>query len=369
MQIGVPKEIKVHEGRVALVPSAVRTLVQLGHQVQVETGAGAGSCILDAAFEEAGASIGASADVVWRGAEMIVKVKEPMPVEHARIQPEQILFTYFHLAAVPELAPVLLERRATAIAYETIALSDGRLPLFQPMSEVAGKMSVQIGANLLERDSGGKGILLGGVPGVRRGRVVIIGGGIVGTAAAKIAVGLGAEVTVVDMSLPRLGYLSDVFGSRLNLLHSNVDTIASVVHRADLLVGAVLVTGARAPRLVSAEQVRQMEPGSAIVDVAVDQGGCIETIHGTSHDAPTYMIDGIIHYGVTNMPGAVAQTSTFALTNATAQYVIRVAQAGPLAAARQDAALAGGINVHAGAITHAAVAEALGLPYRPLFAT
>ncbi len=366
MKIGVPTEVKVHEGRVALVPSGVRKLISHGHQVMVQAGAGDGSNLPDAAYLEAGAILKLTAQDVWSSAEMIMKVKEPVASEYPLIQDGQTLFTYFHLAAVPDLAPVLLARKVSAVAYETIQLPSGRLPLLQPMSEVAGKMSVQIGAHLLEKESGGKGILLGGVPGVRRGRVVILGGGTVGTAAAKVAAGLGADTTIIDQSLPRLEYLDDVFGARVNLLHSNIDTIASSVRRADLLVGAVLVTGARAPTLVPRELVAQMDPGSAIVDVAIDQGGCIETIHGTTHDKPTYVVDGVIHYGVTNMPGAVAQTSTFALTNATLNYALKLADKGAMGAARADAALALGFNTHAGAVTYEAVAEALGLPYRPL---
>ncbi len=365
MKIGIPKEIKVHEYRVAIVPAGVRELVARGHKVRIEAGAGVGSGISDERFREAGAEILPTADEVWASAEMIIKVKEPVAAEYTRIQPKQTLFTYFHLAAVPELAPVLLEQRVTAVAYETIQLPSGRLPLLQPMSEVAGKMSVQIGANLLEKDNGGKGVLLGGVPGVRRGRVVIIGGGVVGTSAAKIAVGMGASVTILDRSLERLGYLDDIFGSRVNLLFSDSDTIAEEVRRADLLVGAVLVPGARAPKLVSKKLVSSMEDGSVIADVAIDQGGCIETIRATSHDKPTYVEGGVIHYGVTNMPGAVAHTSTFALTNATLTYGTRIADLGAIEAAKRDPALALGLNTHDGRMTHPAVAEALGLEYRP----
>ena len=367
MKIGVPKEVKIHEGRVALVPSGVRALVARGHHVLVQAGAGDGSYLPDAAFRDAGATIMPEAAAVWSTADMIIKVKEPVASEYGLIRAGQTLFTYFHLAAVPDLAPVLLERRITAVAYETIQLADNRLPLLQPMSEVAGKMSVQIGANLLEKERGGKGILLGGVTGVRRGRVVILGGGTVGTAAAKVAMGLGAEVTVIDRSLPRLEYLDDIFGARVNLLHSNQDTIASAVRRTDLLVGAVLVPGARAPKLVDRALVAQMDNGSVIVDVAIDQGGCIETIRGTTHDKPTYVVDGVLHYGVTNMPGAVAQTSTFALTNATLSYALKLADHGALEAARKDPALALGVNTFDGAIRHQAVAEALSLAYQPLF--
>ena len=366
MEIGVPKEVKVHEGRVAMVPSGVRELIARGHKVRVQAGAGIGSGLRDELYKQAGATLVESADEVWKNSEMIVKVKEPVSSEYRLIQQQQTLFTYFHLAAVPDLAPVLLERRATAIAYETIQLPSGRLPLLQPMSEVAGKMSVQIGANLLERERGGKGVLLGGVPGVRRGRVVILGGGTVGTAAAKVAVGLGAAVTIIDMSIPRLEYLDDIFGSRVSLLHSNIDNIAASVSRADLVVGAVLLPGARAPMLVKKELVSEMEDGSVIVDVAIDQGGCIETIHGTTHDQPTYVVDGVLHYGVTNMPGAVAQTSAFALTNATLPYALRLADRGALAAAHEDPALALGFNTYDGRMTLKVVADALGFQYQPL---
>jgi alanine dehydrogenase len=366
VEIGIPKEVKVQEHRVAIVPAGVKRLIASGHVVRIQKGAGLGSGIPDTRFAAAGAELVDDADDLWQSSEMIIKVKEPVADEYARIQEGQTLFTYFHLAAVPDLAPVLLERKATAVAYETIQLANGRLPLLEPMSVVAGKMSTQIGANLLEKDRGGKGVLLGGVPGVRRGRVVILGGGTVGTAAAKIAVGLGAHVTVIDISLPRLEYLDDIFGPRINLLHSNPDTIEDMVERADLLVGAVLVPGARAPTLVDEKLVSRMEDGSVIVDVAIDQGGCVETIHGTTHEEPTYVVGGVLHYGVTNMPGAVAQTSTFALTNATTDYAVAIANLGALEAARRDPALVPGFNTHDGQVTHQAVAEALGYDYSPL---
>ncbi len=367
MNIGVPKEVKIHEYRVAIVPAGVRELTAHGHKVRIQAGAGLGSAIPDERYVEAGAEIVPTAAELWRHSDMIMKVKEPIASEFPLFQRGQTIFTYFHLAAAQELVPVLLEQKVTAVAYETIQLPNGRLPLLHPMSAVAGKMAVQIGANLLEKDRGGKGVLLGGIPGVRRGRVVIMGGGTVGTAAAKIAVGLGASVSIIDRSLPRLEYLDDVFGSRVNLLHSNPDTIGEEVQRADLLVGAVLVPGARAPKLVSRELVATMENGSVIVDVAIDQGGCVETIRSTTHDHPTYVEGGVVHYGVTNMPGAVAHTSTFALTNATLEYALRLADLGPLGAAKRDDALALGFNAHGGHITHAAVAEAVGQPYRPLF--
>lgn len=367
MIIGVPKEVKVHEYRVAMVPAGVQQLTTAGHEVLIQSGAGAGSSITDAAYEAVGAKIISGADELWKASEMIVKVKEPVAEEHGRIQPGQTLFTYFHLAAVPELAPVLVEQKASSIAYETVELSDGRLPMLHPMSVVAGKMATQVGATLLERGHGGKGILLGGVPGVRRGRVVVLGGGTSGTAAAKIAVGLGASVTIVDISLPRLEYLDDIFGSRVNLVASNPISIADEVQRADLVVGAVLVPGRRAPTLVSRELIAAMDPGSVVVDIAVDQGGCIETIKPTTHDAPTYVVDNVLHYGVTNMPGAVAHTSTYALTNATTRYALRIAELGPIEAARADPALAKGFNTYDGKVTHQAVAEDLGYEFHNLF--
>ncbi|MEE2962364.1 MAG: alanine dehydrogenase [Myxococcota bacterium] len=366
MRIGVPKEVKVYEGRVALTPAGARALVGDGHCVFVEETAGIGSGISDEAFKEAGATILSSASEVWGTAELVLKVKEPVEQEYELIQLNQIIFTYFHLAAVPSLLPILLEKNVTAIAYETIETRDHRLPLLHPMSEIAGKMSVQIGANLLESDRGGKGVLLGGVPGVRRGRVVVLGGGTVGTAAAKIAMGLGAHVSVLDVSLPRLAYLDDIFGARVNLLHSNPDTIAEEVERADLVVGAVLVTGNRAPILVSQELVARMESGSVIMDVAVDQGGCIETIRGTTHESPTYFVHEVLHYGVTNMPGAVAHTSTYALTNATILYAMRLAIEGIEEIYLGDAGFAKGVNVHRGSVRHQAVADALKVPWAPL---
>lgn len=367
MEIGVPKEVKVHEYRVAMVPAGVRMLARRGHTVRIERGAGVGSGISDAEFEEAGASIVDDADTLWGASELVVKVKEPTAVEYPRIRSGQTIYAYFHLAAEAELAPILLERNVTAIAYETIQLPNGRLPLLQPMSEVAGKMSVQIGASFLERERGGKGVLLGGLPGVRRGRVVIIGGGSVGTAAAKIAMGLGAQVTIIDKNLERLEYLDDIFGSRVNLLASNPDVVAGQAREADLLVGAVLVPGARAPKLVTREMVASMDAGTVIVDVAIDQGGCTETSRPTTFDAPTFFVDDVLHYGVTNMPGAVAHTSTYALTNATIGYALDIADVGPLEAADRDRNLAAGFNTNAGVVTHRAVAEALSLDYRPLF--
>ncbi|MDF1565840.1 MAG: alanine dehydrogenase [Deltaproteobacteria bacterium] len=366
MIIGVPTETKVQEFRVGLVPAGVRLLVADGHEVVVQRGAGEGSGISDSAYESAGARLLEDADAVWKAAEMIVKVKEPIAVEYERMQRGQILYTFLHLAAVPALAGVLLEREVKAVAYETIQLPSGALPLLKPMSEVAGKMSVQVGAMCLERAWGGRGVLLGGVPGVRRGRVVILGGGVVGTNAAKIAVGMGAEVALLDIDLDRLEYLDDIFGGRLQTLYSDPHNIEQFVRQADLVIGAVLVAGARAPRLVTRELIAQMGSGTAIVDVAVDQGGCIETCRPTTHAEPTYGVDGVVHYCVANMPGAVPHTSTLALTNTTIPYARILARHGLEAACAADPALALGVNTLAGKVTHAAVAESLELPYTPL---
>lgn len=366
MIIGVPKEVKNHEYRVGLVPSGVREYVRGGHSVFVERGAGEGSAISDEAYEAAGATILETAAEVWRRAEMIVKVKEPLPSEFELMQQGQIIYTFFHLAAVPDLATVMLDKQITALAYETIQLGDGRLPLLEPMSEVAGRMAIQVGARSLERESGGKGILLGGVPGVRRARVVILGGGVVGMNAAKMAIGLGAYVTIIDISLNRLRFLDDIFGSRIQTLYSNSHTISQEVRAADLVIGAVLIPGARAPRLVSRELIGQMENGSVVVDVAVDQGGCIETCRPTTHENPTFVVDGVVHYCVSNMPGGVARTSTFALHNATLPYGIAVANKGLERALQEDVTLRPGVNTYRGEVVHAAVAEALNLGYTPL---
>jgi alanine dehydrogenase len=366
MLVGVPKEIKTREYRVGLVPGGVHALAGRGHTVLVEKGAGVGSGIPDEAYVRAGAQIAASAQEVWTRAEMIVKVKEPVEPEYELLQEGQTVYTYFHLAAVPPLAKVLLERKVAAVAYETIQTEDGQLPLLKPMSEVAGRMAVQIGAVQLEKEHGGKGILLSGVPGVRRGRVVILGGGTVGTNAAKLASGMGAETVVLDVSNNRLGYLDDIFGSRVTPVYSDQDQIAKYVREADLVIGGVLIPGAKAPKLVSEKLVSQMQEGSVVVDVAVDQGGCIETCRPTTHDHPTYTVHGVVHYCVANMPGAVAQTSTFALTNTTIRYAVKLADRGVVEAAKSDRALALGVNTFAGHCTYQAVAEALALPYTPL---
>ncbi len=367
MIIGVPKEIKTREYRVGMVPAGVAALTRSGHKVLVEKGAGLGSGIPDAEFQRVGAEIVSTADQVWKRAEMIVKVKEPLPPEYSRIQPNQIIYTYFHLSGVdPELTRVLLKKKVAAVAYETIQNDDGSLPLLRPMSEVAGKMSIQVGARSLEKEHGGKGILLGGVPGVRRARVVILGGGVVGTSAAKVAVGMGAEVTILDTNLKQLAYLDDVFLGRTNVIFSDSEQIARAVREADLVVGAVLIPGAAAPKLVSEQLIKEMAPGSVVVDVAVDQGGCIETCKPTTHDNPTFEKHGVIHYCVANMPGAVPNTSTYALTNVTLPYGKRIADMGVEAAVRSSRPLALGLNTYGGHVTYEAVARDLGYAYVPL---
>ena len=366
MIIGVPKEIKTREYRVGMVPAGVGALSRAGHKVLVEKGAGEGSGVPDTEYQRVGATLVASPDEVWKSAEMIVKVKEPLEQEYDRIQDGQVIYTYFHLAAVPELAKVLVKKRVAAVAYETIQLDDGSLPLLRPMSEVAGKMSIQVGAACLEKERGGKGILLGGVPGVRRARVVIIGGGVVGTNAAKMAVGLGAEVTILDVNLNQLAYLDDVFLGRVSTLNSDQENIARTVREADLVVGGVLIPGGKAPKLVSEAMIAEMSKGSVVVDVAVDQGGCIETCRPTTHDHPTYEVHGVIHYCVANMPGAVPQTSTFALTNTTRPYAKKIADLGLPEAIKQDRALAKGLNTYGGHVTYDAVARDLGYPYVPI---
>jgi alanine dehydrogenase len=365
MRIGVPSEIKVHEYRVGLVPGGAAALISDGHTVLIQRGAGLGSGIPDSAYEAVGCVLIDTADELWAAADMVMKVKEPLPAEYPRMKEGQVVFTYFHLAAVPELARVLLERRVTAVAYETIQLADRSLPLLAPMSEVAGRMSIQVGARCLEKFYGGRGVLLGGIPGVMRGRVVILGAGTVGTEATKVAVGMGAHVTVVDINMKRLRELDDIFGARIQTLYSNPQTIRDAVVQADLVVGAVLVPGARAPSLVNRDLVRQMLPGSVIVDVSVDQGGCIETMHPTTHDNPTFVVDDVVHYGVANMPGAVARTSTYGLANVTLQYARALASLGVHRAASEDPALYRGLNTHDGYVTYEAVARDLDLPYRP----
>jgi alanine dehydrogenase len=362
MIVGVPKEIKTAENRVALVPAGAESLASDGHTVLVERGAGLGSGFADEAYTSVGAQIAGSVDDVWSKADLILKVKEPIEVEWPRIRKGQVLFTYFHFAASEPLTKAILKSGSVAIAYETVQLSTGELPLLTPMSEVAGRMAVQEGAKYLEKVFGGSGILLGGVPGVLPAEVLVIGGGVVGTNAAKMAAGLGAHVTLLDVSLDRLRYLSDVLAPNVDLLYSNRHNILDQLKHADLVIGAVLLPGAKAPSLVKRGDLKLMKPGSVIVDVAVDQGGCIETIKPTTHDQPTYMVDGIIHYGVANMPGGVPRTSTLALTNATFPYAKRLAKLGWKAACKQDQALALGLNVIEGKVVYPGVAEAFGLP-------
>lgn len=363
MLIGIPKEIKNRENRVAVVPGGVEVLVAAGHKVIIEKGAGIGAGIPDSKYEAAGATIINTAKQVWDDAEMIMKVKEPIPEEYSKMRSGQILYTYLHLAAVPELAKALLERKVTAIAYETIELANGSLPLLTPMSEVAGRMAVQVGAQCLQKHNGGKGVLLGGVPGVKRGRVAIIGGGVVGINSAKMAIGLGAQVTMLDVNPARLAYLDDIFGNNIQTLMSNPENIANAVAEADLLVGAVLITGAKAPCLVNREMVRTMEPDSVIVDVAIDQGGCVETIRATTHDDPVFKDEGVLHYGVTNIPGDVPKTSTYALTNVTIKYAMELANKGLARALDESEPLRKGLNSFNGKLTHHAVAEALNIPH------
>ncbi len=363
MRIGVPKEIKTHEYRVGLTPAGARELVLHGHQVLVQQGAAAGIGISDDAYRAAGAQIAPDAAAVFAEAEMIVKVKEPQPEEIARLRSGQVLFTYLHLAADKAQTEGLMRSGATCVAYETVTDRVGGLPLLAPMSEVAGRMSVQVGAHCLEREQGGAGILLGGVPGVPPARVVVIGGGVAGTNAARMAVGLEASVIVLDRSLPRLKELDLQFGARATTQFATAEAIEHAVLGADLVIGAVLVPGAAAPKLVSRALLKQMRPGSVLVDIAIDQGGCFESSRPTTHSVPTYVEDGVVHYCVTNMPGAVARTSTFALTNATLPFVIALAEKGWQRAMRDDVHLRNGLNVHAGHVTYAAVAQDLGLPY------
>ncbi|WP_189016978.1 alanine dehydrogenase [Paenibacillus marchantiophytorum] len=367
MVIGVPKEIKNNENRVALTPGGASMLLGAGHQVLVESGAGLGSGFLDEDYVKEGAILIPEAAEIWARGDMIMKVKEPLPAEYGYFREGQLLFTYLHLAAAGDLADHLLQKKVTGIAYETIQLPNGSLPLLTPMSEVAGRMSVQIGAHFLEQFYGGRGILLGGVPGVPPGNVVILGGGIVGTNAAKMALGLGASVVIIERSADRMRALDDIFGGRLNTLMSNPYNIASAVQKADLLIGAVLIPGARAPRLVTEAMVQSMKPGAVIVDVAVDQGGSIETIDRvTTHNDPTYEKHGVLHYAVANMPGAVPRTSTLALTNVTLPYALELANKGFTQAITDNYPLQLGVNTYMGSITHPAVAEALGKPYAKL---
>jgi alanine dehydrogenase len=365
MIIGVPKEIKDNEYRVAMVPGGVRQLTEAGHQVRVESGAGEGSGFGDSQYEAAGAEIVPAAADAWEAA-MVVKVKEPQPSEYAYLRPGLTLFTYLHLAADEGLTREMMARGLTGIAYETVELSNGHLPLLTPMSEVAGRMAVQIGAHYMEKMSGGRGKILGGVPGVRPADVLIIGAGVVGTNAAQVALGMGAHVILIDINLERLRYLHQVMGGRLTTLSSNPLTVAQAVQRADLLIGAVLIKGARAPRLVTREMIRTMAPGSVVIDVAVDQGGCVETSHPTTHSDPIFTVDGVIHYCVANMPGAVPRTSTYALSNATLPYIVKLANLGVEPAIQADPGLAKGVNTYQGRVVYPSVAEAFGLECTPL---
>lgn len=365
MLIGVPKEIKNHEYRVGMTPAAVREAIAHGHSVVVQQGTGLGAGFGDAAYVAAGASIADTAAEVFATAGMIVKVKEPQPVECKMLRDGQVLFTYLHLAPDPDQAAMLQASGCTAIAYETVTDARGGLPLLAPMSEVAGRMAVQVGAVSLQKANGGIGVLLGGVPGVTPAKVVVIGGGVVGTNAARMAAGLGADVTILDKSLDRLRYLDDAFGPALKTRYATLDATEELVFGADLVVGAILIPGAAAPKLIRRTQLKSMKPGAVIVDVAIDQGGCFETSHPTTHANPTYVVDDVVHYCVANMPGAVARTSTLALGNATLPFTLALADKGWKQALADDRHLLNGLNVHAGKITYAAVAEALGSAFTP----
>ncbi|HXY05688.1 MAG TPA: alanine dehydrogenase [Burkholderiaceae bacterium] len=365
MRIGVPKEIKVHEYRVGLTPAAVREAVHHGHSVLVQAGAGLGIGCDDSSYQAVGAQIAADAAAVFASAQMIVKVKEPQPEECGMLRQGQLLFTYLHLAPDPQQTELLLRSGCTAMGYETITDERGGLPLLAPMSEVAGRMAIQVGAVALQKSHGGRGVLLGGVPGVAPGCVTILGGGVVGTNAAKMAIGLGAEVTVLDRSLPRLQALDDIFLGRLRTEFASIDATEQAVYRADLVIGAVLIPGAAAPKLVRRPQLALMKPGAVVVDVSIDQGGCFESSHATTHADPLYVLDGIVHYCVANMPGAVARTSTFALNNATLPFVLALAENGWKRACANDPYLRAGLQVHAGMLTHEAVACAQGKSYTP----
>ena len=362
MKIGCPKEIKPQEFRVGVTPNAAHEAVVHGHDVLIETGAGLGAGFTDDDYVAAGAKIAASAEEVFEAAEMIVKVKEPQAVERKRLSEGQVLFTYLHLAPDPDQTRDLMASGATCIAYETVTDDRGGLPLLAPMSEVAGRLAPQVGAWTLQKANGGRGVLLGGVPGVGPAKVIVIGGGVVGTHAAKIAAGMGADVTVLDRSLPRLRYLDDVFGGTFKTGYASAGLTAELIRDADMVIGAVLIPGAAAPKLIKRDQLKTMKPGAALVDVAIDQGGCFETSKATTHEDPIYEVDGIMHYCVANMPGAVARTSTIALGNATLPFMLALADKGWKQACADDKHLAAGLNVHAGKLTYAAVGEALGLP-------
>lgn len=364
VKVGVPKEIKNNENRVGLVPSGVKQLVQNGHEVYVETQAGMGIGITDEEYQKAGAEITSNLEETFAVSKMIIKVKEPQPVEIELLQPHHILYTYLHLAADKELTEGLMKTKSTCVAYETIQLPDGSLPLLTPMSEVAGRMATQIGANYLQVEKGGKGVLLGGVPGVQRGKITVLGCGIAGTNAIKMAIGLGAQVTAIDISAKRLVELDDLFQNRITTLYSHPYHIEESVLESDLVIGAVLVPGAKAPKLVTRDLISRMQKGSVVVDVAVDQGGCIETCHPTTHEDPTFEIDGVIHYCVSNMPGAVARTSTYALTNVTLHYATQIANFGLEKAIIKCPELKKGVNIHKGKLVYEAVAKDHDLPFQ-----
>ncbi len=363
MIIGIPKEIKNHEYRVGATPAGVRELIHAGHQVLVQKDAGAAIDYTDEQYQKAGAKIVASAEEVYKQSDMILKVKEPQENECKMIKKDQVVFSYLHLAAEPHLTKNLIDSGCVAVAFETVTANDGTLPLLAPMSKVAGKLSIQAGAKALEKTQGGRGLLLGGVPGVERGKVVIIGGGVSGTNAAKVAIGMGAEVTILDRSLPRIRYLADIFGNSASLIYASSENIEKSVIEADLVIGAVLVPGAAAPKIVSAQTVKKMKKGAVIVDISIDQGGCFETSKPTSHSNPTYIVDNVVHYCVTNMPGAVARTSTQALENSTLPFTLALANKGYAKAMKEDKHLANGLNIFKGKVTNAAVAEALECKY------
>lgn len=366
MIVGVPKEIKNKENRVGMVLAGVSALTQAGHKVLVQNNAGVGAGISDEEYRKVGAILTPTAKEIYEKSDMIVKVKEPLPEEYPLLRENQILYTYLHLAADERLTKALMERKIIGIAYETIQPADGSLPLLAPMSAVAGRMATQIGATYLQHDHGGKGLLLGGVTGVERAKVVILGGGVVGVNAAKMAAGLGAHVSILDVNVHRLDYLADIFGNEVTTLYSNSEQIERVVSQADLVIGAVLVPGAKAPKLVTRDMISRMQAGGVVVDVAVDQGGSVETCRPTSHEHPTYVVDGVIHYAVPNMPGAVPRTSTYALTNVTLKYALMLANLGWREAITKDEALRKGVNILNGKVTYRQVAEDLGLPYEPL---
>ncbi|MGZ4114805.1 MAG: alanine dehydrogenase [Actinomycetota bacterium] len=366
MIVGIPKEVKDNEYRVAATPEGARELTHAGHEVVVETGAGVGSALPDEDFENAGAKIVPDADAVFAAADMIVKVKEPQPQEYDRFREGQVLFTYLHLAADKALTEFLMERKVASVAYETVQLQDGSLPLLAPMSEIAGRIAPHVGANYLEKPYGGRGVLMGGASGVEPARVVVLGGGMAGLNAAWIAAGMEAEVLVLDKNVDRLRYIDQIQRGRIRTIASSTLAIERLVTDADLVIGAVLIPGAKAPHLVTKEMVAEMRPGAVIVDISIDQGGCVETAHVTTHSDPVYTVDEVVHYCVGNMPGAVPRTSTYALTNVTTPYAIQIASLGLEDAIRQDPALALGVNVYRGAITNESVAEAHGLEHRPL---